>query len=96
MKELVWHEKTHQICFCTLNSLQMIEKTDRKFPLLMSRISEKIIEKLTIDRQLQEEQAANFLYNSNVFTKLSDKTTKLYLKDWTEIYDLLLAELNLK
>jgi hypothetical protein len=30
LKELSYHKPTHQICFCTLKSLQMLERTDLK------------------------------------------------------------------
>jgi len=35
-------------------------------------------------------------FSSNTFTKLSDTENKLYEKDWTEIYQLLLNELKLQ
>jgi len=94
LNELKYHEKTHQICFCTINSLQLLKKTDTKYTSYVVRISEQVIENLMLDLNIDEEQAADMFYNSNTFSKLSDKTTELYKKPWQEIYELLKNELN--
>ncbi|GHT77855.1 hypothetical protein AGMMS50262_19860 [Bacteroidia bacterium] len=57
-------------------------------------IDEKIVEQLVLDCQIDEEKAAELFYNSNTFTQLSDETTTFYLKNWTEIYELLKNELK--
>ena len=36
--------------------------------------------------------AVDVLYNSKTFSQLSDKTTNLYQKQWTEIYNMLKNE----
>ena len=96
LKELTYHEKTHQICFCTLNSLQLLKKMDTKYSSYVVRISESIIEHLISDLDGDEKTAADIFYASKTFQLLSDKTTELYKKQWTEIFDMLKAELNLK
>jgi len=50
------------------------------------------IENLMIELHIDEEQAADVFYNSNVFSELSDKATELYKKPWKEIYDMLITE----
>jgi len=45
---------------------------------------------------LEKYAAADALYNSKTFSQLSDKTTELHKKQWTEIYNMLKIELNLK
>ena len=35
-----------------------------------------------------------FIFNSDTYNKLSDTETKLYAKNWSETYKLLLNELN--
>ena len=95
LEELKYHEKTHQICFCTINSLQLLKKTDTKYSSYVVRISEPIIENLIIDFDFDEKVAADKLFTSNTFAILANKETKLYEKDWTEIYKLLLNELKL-
>jgi len=58
-------------------------------------ISRPIIEKLISEQNLDKYDAADLLYNSKIFSNLSDKTTELYKKQWTEIYNMLKTELNL-
>jgi len=47
------------------------------------------------EQNVDKYAAADMLYNSKVFSDLSDKTTELYTKQWTEIYSMLKIELNL-
>ena len=94
LSELTYHEKTHQICFCTINSLQLLKKTDTKYASYVVRISEQVIENLMIDLDIDEKQSADILYTSKTFTQLSQENTKLYKKTWQEIYELLKQELK--
>ena len=94
LNELKYHEKTHQICFCTINSLQLLKKTDTKYSSYVVRISESIIENLMIDLDIDEKQAADILYTSETFTQLAEESTKLYKKMWQEIYGMLGTELS--
>jgi len=96
LKMLTHHEETHQICFCTLNSLQTIDRVDDTPTYDVVMISEPIIEKLIIDFNFDEEKTTNLLFNSDTYKKLCDKETKFYEKDWNEIYTLLLNELKLR
>jgi len=94
LEELKWHEDTHQICFCTLKSLLTLQRTDRKQVSLLSRIGEPVVEKLVTDFGLDEQTATDKFFTSRIFTNLADKKNKLDEKDWTEIYRLLLNELE--
>ena len=94
LSELTYHEKTHQICFCTINSLQLLKKTDTKYASYVVRISEQVIENLMIYLDIDEKQSADILYTSKTFTQLSQENTKLYKKTWQEIYELLKQELK--
>lgn len=96
LKELTRHKPTHQICFCTIRSLQMIKVIDKKYYIDVKHISRPIIEALITEHNLGKYDAADMLYNSDTFSKLSDKATELYQKQWTEIYDMLKIEMNLK
>jgi len=96
LKMLTYHEETHQICFCTLNSLQTIDRVDDTPTYEVVMISEPIIEKLIVDFNFDEEKATNLFLGSDTYTKLSDTETKLYERNWTEIYKLLLSELKLQ
>jgi len=95
LNELKYHEKTHQICFCTVNSLQLLKKTDTKYSSYVVRISEPVIENLISELDIDEEKAADIFYTSKTFSLLSNKTTELYKKDWATIYEMLKAELNI-
>ena len=89
LNELKYHEQTHQICFCTVNSLQLLKKADTKYSSYVVRISEQIIENLMIDLGIDEKRAADILYTSKTFTQLAEESTKLYKKTWQEIYGML-------
>ena len=95
-RQLTKHpEPSHQICFCTVNSLRMLKKTNYKPIIKIEDISELIVEKLVINFDLDEQTATDKFFSSDIFAKLSDMETKLYEKGWTEIYELLLNELKL-
>ncbi|MDR1170181.1 MAG: DUF3990 domain-containing protein [Prevotellaceae bacterium] len=90
---LKYHEETHQICFCTRKSLQMIELVQKTPTVQCVMISESVIEALVTDLNLDAEYAADKFYTSQTFASLSDKSTALYLKPWQEIYEMLKEEL---
>ena len=95
LEELKYHEKTHQICFCTLNSLQAIDCRLGVGALrYMVDISEPVIENLMFDFHVDEETATDKFYTSNTFAKLADESTQLYQKPWQEIYEMLKKELS--
>jgi len=94
LEELKHNEDNHQICFCTLNWLQMLEKPDTKFSRLITDISEPVIENLMTELDIDEEKAADMFYNSSVFSELSEKSTELYKKSWQEIYENLKIKLK--
>ena len=94
LKMLAWHKDTHQICFCTLNSLQCIEGTcdTPMFDIVM--ITEPLLEQLMLDKIIDEEIAADIFYTSQTFCTLSNESTEFYKKTWQEIYEILKTELN--
>jgi len=94
LNELKYHEETHQICFCTLNSLQLLKKTDTRYASFVVRASESILEALIADLGGDEKKAADLFYTSKTFSLLSDKETGLYKKTWEEIHKELLNELS--
>ena len=94
LNELKYHEPTHQICFCTVKSLQLISKPCRKPVSAVETIVEYVIMQLIEDNKIIEEEAVNIFCNSDTFVQLTNETSELYKKDWTEIYELLKQELN--
>lgn len=95
LKMLAHHEETNQICFCTLNSLQTIDRIDDTPTYDMVIISEPVIKELILNFNIDEEKATNLFFDSETYNNLSDPDTRLYEKDWTDIYKLLLQELKL-
>jgi hypothetical protein len=94
LTELKYHEQTHQICFCTRKSLQMIELIDDEPNLNVRIIGESILGTLMTDRNLNEIEATDVFYTSKTFAQLANETTQLYLKPWQEIYEMLKTELK--
>ena len=94
LTELTYHEKTHQICFCTVNSLQLLKKTDTRYASYVVRIAEQCIEKLMLEKNIDENKVADIFYASDTYARLSDKATGLYQKPWQEIYEMLKKELG--
>ena len=95
LEELKWHEETHQICFCTVASLQFLKQPDNgKMVSKFLHIGEPIVEKLVTDFGFDEKTATEKFFSSSTFSKLADTSTMFYEKKWTEIYDLLLNELK--
>lgn len=94
LNELKYHEPTHQICFCTVKSLQLISKPSRKPISAIETIVENIVVQLIEENNIDEENAINTFYNSDIFAQLADETTQLYLKSWQEIYEILKIELG--
>jgi len=94
LDELTYHEETHQICFCTLNSLQLLKKTETRYASYVVRIAEQCIENLIIDLGVDEKQATDIFYTSKMFAQLASQATGLYQKQWNEIYAMLKKELG--
>jgi hypothetical protein len=94
MKMLAMHEETHQICFCTLNSLQCIERIDDTPTFDIIMISEPVIGQLMFDHGIDEETASDKFFSSDTFVRLSDESTGLYQKPWQEIYEMLKKEID--
>ena len=86
------HTPSHQIALCTVESLQMIEPTKRKKYKRM--IDENITQSLVADYDFDEQKAIDIYFESNTYKQLIDNSTKLYEKDWQEIYEMLKNELK--
>ena len=96
LEMLKYHEETHQICFCTLNSLQAIERTDDTPNTDIVALSEPLLERLILEEPGDENKALDKFYVSDTFSRLADKTTRLYLKSWSEIHEMLKREMFAK
>jgi hypothetical protein len=96
LDKLHYHKPTHQICFCTVKSLLMLEQTDFHGVTLIEEISEHIIESLISELELSEADATDCFYRSDVYALLTNISIKNYEKNWREIFENLKKELQLK
>ena len=94
ISELQYREQTHQICFCTLQSLIALEVVDDNLRFDNEDMYSMIITSLMNDYNFSEREATNRLYRSAVFARLSDKDTKVPEESWQEIYKILQTELK--
>jgi len=94
LKELTYHETTHQICFCTMKALLCLDHKDKSFALKIADISETVLSTLIIDKKSDEEFVSNLFYNSDTFAQLSDESSEFYKKSWQEIHEMLKAEIT--
>ncbi|MDR2586564.1 MAG: DUF3990 domain-containing protein [Prevotellaceae bacterium] len=94
LKELTYHETTHQICFCTMKALLCLDHKDKTFALRIADISEKILSTLIIEKKSDEETMSNLFYDSDTFARLSDESSELNRKTWQEVYELLMSDLK--
>ena len=94
--ELQYREQTHQICFCTLQSLLSLEIIDDDQRFDNEDLYSMLISSLMNDYKFSEREATHRLYRSAVFARLSDKDTKMYEKAWQDIYKMLQTELKKK
>jgi hypothetical protein len=92
LDELTFHKPTHQIAFCTLESLQMLEKINKnKF---VNDVDDAITQSLVTEFEMTEQQAIDFYFQSKTYGKLVNESTDLYKKPWQEIYEMIKTELN--
>jgi len=96
LEELKFAKETHQICFCTGRSLQMLDYIEKTIDTAseLPEISEQIIEKLIIDFNINEEKAADLFFSSATFGKITNEAADFHKKSWQEIYELLKSEID--
>jgi len=95
LNDLIYYS-SHQICFCTVQSLQALSLSKGRIDSAMYHIDSNVILALMEDYGMTELEAVDIYYTSKTYIKLTDETTELYKKQWTEIYGMLKIELNLK
>lgn len=61
---------------------------------LIEYIVQDVVDMLTTDQNIEYDEAMNKFYNSEVFEKLQDKETGLYLESSEYVYDLFKDEMN--
>ena len=93
LNDLIYYP-SHQMCFCTVQSLQALSLSKSRIDSAMYHIDSDVILAMMKDYGMTELEAADIYYTSKTYIKLTDETTELYKKQWTEIYDILKIELK--
>jgi hypothetical protein len=93
LKDLV-RNPSHQMCFCTVQSLQALLLAKGKIDSTIYHIDSDILQSLMTDYGMNDLDATDRYYTSQTYAQLADEATKLYLKPWQEIYEILKQELN--
>lgn len=93
--ELKYPEPSHQLCFCTVSSLQMLKMTDHRVITSIEDAGEKVVSMLMINFKKSDKEASELFYSSDTFAKLSDYNTRFFMKPWQEIYEMLKKELKM-
>jgi hypothetical protein len=73
--------------------LEGVDASGVDFLFHVEDIGEAVIASVVRDKGVDETEAAKSFFSSDVFTRLSDKETGLYLKPWNDIYAMLRDEL---
>ncbi|GHV26076.1 hypothetical protein FACS1894176_06070 [Bacteroidia bacterium] len=88
------HNPSHQICFCTVKSLQALTLAKGKIDSAIYHIDSDILQALMTDYGMTELEATDKYYISQTYSQLVDETTEFYKRNWQEIYTMLKKELN--
>ncbi|MDR2086221.1 MAG: DUF3990 domain-containing protein [Dysgonamonadaceae bacterium] len=92
LSDLVYNP-SHQMCFCTVQSLQALSLSKGRIDSAIYHIDSDVLQALMIDYGISETEATDIYYTSETFAKLADETTAFYKKSWTEIYEMLKKEI---
>jgi hypothetical protein len=88
------HYPSHQICFCTMQSLQALSQPKGRIDIAIYDIGDKVVQSLMTDWGIDEMEATDRYYTSSTYTQLADESTEFYLKSWQDIYKLIKQELE--
>ncbi len=96
LADLVYNP-SHQICFCTAQSLQALTPTrpKRLRDIDTYSIGDEVMQELMREYGVSEVEAADLYYNSETHATVADEITGYYQKPWQEIYALLRDELKI-
>ena len=94
LSDLVYNP-SHQICFCTVQSLQALSIPKGRIDSIIYHIDSDVLQALMTDYGTTETESADLYYTSETFARLADETTAFYKKSWSEIYEMLKEELKI-
>jgi hypothetical protein len=95
LSELIYNSPSHQICFCTVQSLQALSLSKHAVDSVMFHVDDEIMQALMSDYGMTELEATDTYYTSDTYSRFANENTKLYLKPWQEIYEMLKGELKI-
>jgi hypothetical protein len=97
IEKLTYSESTHQICFCTVDSLYALEAIENKdFLFAVEDITDSIISFFIGNYEMPESVAIKTFFSTNLYEQLATENTLLWQKPWQEIYEMFKAELTTK
>jgi len=73
LKELEYHEETHQICFCTLASFQALKRIENDLIIFIEKISEEIMNNLVNEKGVDANTASDLFFSSKTFYNIVNK-----------------------
>jgi hypothetical protein len=94
LDKLEHRELTHQICFCTPESLFAFEQIGYGDIYNTEEITNNVVETLMMDYDMDEKTAMDTFYLTDLYARLADSETGLHTKPWQEIYELLKLEIK--
>ncbi len=94
LDDLVYNP-SHQICFCTAQSLQALSLPKGGVDSDVYHIGDDVVQALMSEYGIAESEATDLYFTSQTFTAVSDESTGYYKKPWQEIYAILQAELKI-
>jgi hypothetical protein len=92
--ESLIYNPSHQICFCTMQSLQALSQPKGKIDSAIYHIGDNIVQSIMNDYNMNELEATDRYYTSKTYSKLANESTAFYKKTWQTIYELLKKELD--
>jgi len=94
IEKIKFRELTHQICFCSTESLFALELIDDNKLFEIEDITNTIIKKLSIENNLNELDAMKIFFNSKTYENLTKSDNPSFAKDEKEIYENIKKELS--
>jgi len=94
IEKIKYRELTHQICFCTSESLFSLELIDDDNLFELEDITNAIIKKLSIENNLNELDAMRVFFNSKTYEDLTKSDNSSFIKNKKEIYESIKKELR--
>jgi len=91
--ELAHKTPTHQICFCTVRSLQALELNKKGVDVETIHIDNDVVKSLMAGFGMSEAKAMDAYYTSATYARLADEATGLHREPWQKIYEMLKQEL---